>query len=417
MQKHRYPTIFSDFKKNWLFLVILGIGTIPSIFMGYSMYILVLLFPIILFNSSIRLNAPIIVSLLFGILYTIPLYAHTNPPTPSNAVFYMTYPVLFYMIPNYLLEKFKNPNSMLIVLIMVVTCIASWSITVNIEDTVVSGELVNMRRALSENLKDIQGVTSATNHNMMLALAIGGIGMLFCQTRSHFDKSVKVYLIILGGFALFSAFHLVNRTAIVLVAAACIVGMLVGGISAKRAIALTMTTLTLIIIFSIAMESSTWVSDVLSGFESRETNSAYGMTTVGNRDVRWLAAVSQIPIRPFGDDALRFMGGTTYAHNTWLDCAIQSGWIPFILLIYITWKMLASVIKVVSNKCVSLFDRSYLAILTSVMILQLMVEPGIQGVFLLFLMIFFMWSYANGMNYKYLISKRNGNISDITYGA
>lgn len=407
--------IIADFKHNWLFLSILAIGTIPSILHGYSIYLLVLLFPIILFKSSVKLTGPLVCSFIYGLLYTIPLYLHQDPPTPSNAIFYMIYPALFYMIPSYLMKKFRNPDSLFMVLIMVVTCIASWSISVNIEDTMVSGELVNMKRALAENLKDIQGVTSATNHNMMLSMAIGGIGLIFITAQSSLEKTLKIYLIALGALAIFSAFHLLNRTAIVLAIAACFVALFTGGITIKRVISLVITLVLLGVIFYFVMGESRWMTDVLSGFESRETHSSnYGIATGGGRGIRWMAALEQIPNRPIGDNALYLGGHPTYAHNTWLDCAIQSGWLPLLMLLYITGSMIVNVIHVLRNKRISLFKRAYIAIVMVVMLLQLMVEPGIQGVYLLVLMMFFVWSYAHSLNLKYK-SLRNEKPGYITY--
>ena len=415
MLRHKYNSIIRDFRNNWIFLIIFAVGCIPSILHGYSMYLLILLFPIILLKSSVRLTPPLVCSILFGVLYTFPLYLHKVPPTPSNAIFYLTYPALFYMIPTYLIRKFRNPESIFIVLIIAVTCIASWSVSVNIEDTLVSGQLVNFRRALSENLKDIQGVTSATNHNMMLSLAIGGVGMIFITAQNGLERRIKLFLIILSAFAIFSAFHLLNRTAIVLVGVSCIVALLVGGLTPRRMIAVIFTVILLGIVFALFLDNSQWLTDVLNGFESREENSKFGMATGGGRDIRWLAALTQIPNHPLGADALYFMGQSTYAHNTWLDCAIQSGWLPFILLIYVTYDMVKNVFYYIRNKRISIFKRAYIAIIVSVMIMQLMVEPVIQGVYLLLLMMFFIWSYTYNLNIKFY--HRNEKVGNFAHGS
>lgn len=393
-------SITSDFKKNWIFLSILIIGTIPSILHGYSIYLLVLLFPIILNHIRIRNPQPLFLAIIFGLTYTFPLFLHNAPPPISNLLFYVSYPALFYLIPVYISQHFKNPNSLFLVLIIVVTCIASWSITMNVEDTVISGQLVNLTRSLDDNIKDFEGVVSATNHNMMLALAIGGIGMIFVPTKTEVEAKEKKFLIVLSLAALFSALHLLNRTALVLAFVAIMVALFSRGLSIKYLIKFCAIGALVILVCSILFDKFEWITEIISGFAGREESSSHGLATAGGRNVRWVAAILQIPSYPLGADALFLNGKNTYAHNTWLDCGVQSGWIAFLTLILVTALFIRGAIKVFKRKQIPVFQRTYLLILVLLLILQLMVEPVMEGVYLLFLMMFFLWSVFNVLLFK-----------------
>lgn len=398
-------SITQDFKNNWLFLSILFVGCIPQIFFGYSMYLLVLLIPIILFQYNVRFNDGLMLTILFSLAYTVPLLFHKDVPNAAILIFTLIYPPLFYLIPRYLFSRFNNPVSILIVTIMLTLCIALWSIMVNIQDTAISGSVVNITRSLKYSMPGFEGENSATAHNMMLSLAIGGIGMLFVKIRNQFDKKIKIFLIIFGFLSLFAAIHLLNRTALFLAVFACMVPVALAGSSIKRTAWIFAIMGILVIVYLFFIQDSIWFGDISEGFLWR--NSVGGSLESGNdRDIRWLAAINQMPSYPWGTDELIMNGKLAYAHNLWLDCGIQAGWIAFIILIFITYKFIKSAYKcVIKYKTVPFFWRNYLAIIAVVLLLQSAVEPVIQGVFVLFLMMFYLWSLFGVLNSKKYILK------------
>jgi hypothetical protein len=386
-------TIARDLRKNALFLAILAVGSIPQILGGYSNYLLVLLIPAILYRTSTKISMPMILCLAFGLFYTVPLYLHKDPPTYSTVVFFLLYPWLFYMIPTCLVKKFRNPNTIYVVLTVEVICLALWSICVNVQDAVTTGQFVNVKRVIDDLAADSQ---SATNHNMMLAMCIGGVGMLFAQPSRAYQKHMRYLQIIAGLFALFAAFHLLNRTALVLAVVALFIGLFIDGFSLRRMLFLIGVLVVVVCAFVLFLDNSEFLKDVILGFESRESSTQYGMATAGARDVRWLLALKTIPFYPLGTDAIILNGAATYAHNTWLDCGVQSGWIALALLITITVNFLTSFFKFLRLRTVDKFHKTYCAILVAMILLQMAVEPVIQsGAYQLFLMLFFMWSIFN----------------------
>lgn len=347
-----------------------------------------------------------IISLLFGFVYTIPLFFHDNSPNLATAIFVLLYPTLFYLIPQYLEKRFKNSESIFAVTTIVVICIALWSIFMNLKDTATTGEIVNLTRSLASSMSDFQGVATATTHNMMLALAIGGIGMIFVKPKDRAEGMSKVAIVIFGFLALFCALHLLNRTSLFLAVAACLVPFIVKGFTPKSLLIFLLIIAALVVGFYVFILDSEYYKLVEAGFETRERTSGYGMSTGGGRDVRMMTAILQIPEYPFGSDFLYFGHRNTYAHNTWLDSGIQSGWIALFLLIFITFKFISAGYKTIfKNKEVPRFWRTYLAILSLMLLMQLFVEPVIQGVAILFFMMFYLWSLFNVLNRRYTRSK------------
>lgn len=417
MPSNRQISIARDLKDNIIFVFILLVGSIPQIFGGYSAYLLVLLYPYILLRSRLRISPGFVLSLIFGLSYIIPLYFHESETNFASIMFMLLYPSLYYLIPKYISKRFRNPNSIFVITVLVITCIAGWSIWMNVLDTIQSGQIVNIRRSLRSSMDNFEGVTSATNHNMMLALGMSGFGLIFVKAKNDFEKRVKWFLILLGVLSFFSGIHLLNRTAIALVAIACLIPLLIGGWNAKYYVWILGVALILAIIYFLFIDGSIAAKEITEGIMSREETS--GSLQSGNdRDIRWLAAIEQIPEFPLGSDYLMLDGKHTFAHNTWLDCGVQAGWLAFILLIVITLRFIKSAYYLVfKNKTVPDFWRAYFAIVTCVLLAQMAVEPVIQGITSLFFMMFYLWSLYQVLNSRtYMKRKRLTHIpNEIIY--
>lgn len=393
-------TILTDFKKNWLFLSILLIGCVPQILYGYSHYLLILLFPFILLNSKIRFSLGFWLSLLFGFVYTVPLFFHESPPNLATVTFVLLYPSLFYLIPQYLNLKFRNWRTIMIVTILLTVSIALWSLVMNIEDTIVTKQIISTSRFLMSSFGNNENVTIlATGHNMMLALSIAGLGMIFVKADTPLQRHTKLILVTIGLLALFSGLHLLNRTAVVLAFVACIVPFVTVKVSPERLMWLFLILALLAAIFFLFIEDSGFFKTVSEGFDMRDRRSKYTLASGGGRDIRMMTAIMQIPETPFGADKLHFNGPAAYAHNTWLDCGVQAGWVALLLLLYITYRFLkASYLVIFKQTEIPSFWRAYLAILTVILTLQLSVEPGIQGGSIVFFMLFYLWSMFDVLN-------------------
>ena len=80
------------------------------------------------------------------------------------------------------------------------------------------------------------------------------------------------------------------------------------------------------------------------------------------------------------------IGELKYAHNMWLDAGKQTGIIPFLLLTLFTILSLWNVIKVLKNEKSSTEFKVFLVGIYSAVLLNMMVEPILQGEPLFFIM-------------------------------
>lgn len=390
-------SIWTDIFSNWCFLLILFVSMIPQIFEGYSMYLLVLVIPIVFYKMKVKLDAVFVLSLVFGLLYGIP-QIFQQPPLPlSKQIFYFFYPTLMYVVGQYVVYSEKNKNTPLVVLCLVTFCLASWSIVTNIYDTLKTGELVNMTRYLEG-----EGEKSrATLHNMMLAMGIMGVGALFLSTDRKSENLIKYLMVIVGGLALFSGLHILNRTAAVLGAAAVVIGIFYNGFSAKKVIVLTLIIIALIFVYFYALENSPLLKGLTAGFQSREDfSSRFNAASAGGRTFMWEKALDFIPGHPFGGDSSERIGWT-FAHNVWLDVCVRSGWIPFLLFLVLTYFFAVQFFRFLRRSSADHFSKGCILLWTAGMVLQFLVEPVPEAVFQLFLMFFFLLGWLTRYNTKY----------------
>lgn len=385
-------SIVSDFRKNWLFLSILFIGFIPEIWGGYSMYILIFLFPFIIRKRIPRQTKSAVLIIAFSICYTIPLLFQRNCPSFSVLIFCLIFPIISYWSGIYICRNTLNSNTPLVVIVLLTACIAIWSITVNLLDFIQTGNVVNIMRSLeSEGSGDAQ---KATIHNMMLSMAIGGIGIIFIKPNNKFDKTIKPIILIISILALFGGIHLLNRTAIVLAACSLFIGLYWAGISIKRLCYILFLILTVLIIYTTYFDGSTFLEAIEAGFSSREKySSRTSMVNAGGRTDRWIAGLNQIFIMPFGSEGLLYYTDSSFAHNAWVDIGIRGGIISFILIIIMTYIFLSLLRRLLKFYPISKFIKGYLLMIIACMFLQWAVEPVVEGVFPLFLIFFFIYGF------------------------
>lgn len=378
------------FRKNWLFLTILIIGMIPSIFSGYSQYILILLLPIALINKRFNLDVNYLLLLLYGLAYTIPQLVQPDEFPLSNQLFYTFYPLILYISGQYVANRLRDYHQGIFILMLVTFALASWSIISNVSDAISTGQLVNFAR----RFEDADLIKSATNHNMMLSLAIGGIAAIFITTSDKIEKNCKLWMFAIGALALFSGLHLLNRTSIVIAAICCIVAILFNGVSAKKIIGLIFTIALLYILIQILTSNNSFIADIIEGFDRRERTSTNDAAHAGGRTEAWLGAIEFISSHPLGGDQ-SMHPKFSFAHNSWLDMGVRSGWIAFLLFLTITVRFLSDFFKYIRQKRYDHFSRGCILIWVTAMLLQFFVEPIQEGIFQSFIFFFLIWGFIN----------------------
>ena len=80
-----------------------------------------------------------------------------------------------------------------------------------------------------------------------------------------------------------------------------------------------------------------------------------------------------------------------YAHNLWLDSARVSGWIPFFLLIIITWRWIKTTYRIYKNTNLSEHLRIMIVVITTCITIYFGVEPVLEGAPMLFEFFILFW--------------------------
>ncbi len=323
---------------------------------------------------------------LFGISYVIPMWRR-GEPINSNTIFMIVMPAIVYATAKYLCKRIDTENEFLGLILTIAFCLASWAIFMSIQDTITTGELINVSRNIEENGKLGR---SATGYGMMFSAAIGGVGLLFADSKTMFQRYFRIVAILISVMALFGCIHLVNRTGIVLALLSLLVCLLYNTIIRRKYSRGLILAALLSIGLLYAFSSMEFMQEVADSYSARN-DGEYGIATSGGRTQLWLDATTHIINYPFGADRLQDSVGN-YAHNMWLDAGVIGGWIPFVLIIVMTMRFLGSLYRMKNNKQISQFAKMYIISLATVVLAQSAVEPVIQGSFQLFLFFFFLWA-------------------------
>lgn len=393
-----------DLLHNWFFLLVLFCGFLHDSVGSYTMYIWLLLLPYIILNKLFTISRVSITTLVMCISYVIGTHYHKYLPlTFGNALVLITFPLMMYYAGFYLCDRCRHRYSVIIIMLICVCGYALWPIVYNIEDFIETGNIVNLARGFDLDKKTVL----ATHQNMMLSMAIGGIGVMFLRPRNRFERQFKWMVLILALCALFAAVHLLNRTALVLAFVSCVCAIFRGGGGMKRFIFLVSISIVVGAIAYYVIMQSEW-GDLIEGFNSREQMSGYTANSAGGRTIRWMKAIQTIMTNPIGAEGIWVGFMKTFAHDMWLDIGLRGGWIPMGAMILLTIWWLKSFLRFLKTPGLSGFLSGYVFIVLVTMLLQMAVEPVVEGQLPLFCMMFLNWSF---LDRKYNLNV-NGNDKD-----
>ena len=396
-------SIGKDLKANWLFLTLFFVGGIPQIFNNYALYIWFFLLVVYWYKRSVTFNRNACIIVLFCFFYCISRQLY-NPTALSNSLFNLTYPFIMYEGGIYICKKIKNPYAIIIILFGIIISFASWSIISNTIDFLDTGMIVNPKRVVDTEGKDFEHIIPATQHNSMLSIAIGGIGIIFIKANNSFQRNLKLSILIFSIISLMASLHLLNRSAIVIAVMALIVGYLWSGVNGKKIFFSIFAAFILLIFVIIVFKDSIIFESIVEGFTNRELNENNGgMESGGGRFQRWVLSPYSILTHPLGSKGLFYHGKYVMAHNTWLDIGIDSGIIAFILIMIITYRFYKSLYYVLNQKQIPSFYRGFILLISIGICLQFAVEPLLQAFYPLFYLLFFIWGLLDkNLSYKRL---------------
>ncbi|MDE7161113.1 MAG: O-antigen ligase family protein [Muribaculaceae bacterium] len=395
--------IRKDFRRNWLFLLILFAGFIYDIAGSYTMYIWLLLLPFLLFAGMFRISKISLAMLVFSISYMLTTqWFKYLPMTFGNGLVLVMCPLIIYYSGLYICDRCKDRSSVMWILLTCIICYAAWPVVTNIADFIETGEIVNLARGFDLDKKNVL----ATHQNMMMSMAIGGMGAVFLKTRTRMESRFKWIAVTVSVLALFSALHILNRTAIVLAAVSCLCGIVHGGGGIKRMIYLTLIVAAVGAIFYLAI-MQTEFGDLIEGFNSREQLSGYTANSAGGRTVRWMRGIQEVITHPFGSEGIKVGFMKTFAHNLWLDIGLRGGWLPMATMFLMTIWWFQSFIRFLKRPGIPTFASGYILAVMVTLWLQMAVEPVVEGQLPLLMMMCLNWAFLK--RYYDLVPDSDGN--------
>lgn len=371
---------------EWLILLL-----IVLLFLGFNLYLGLLLIPIVLLKIRITNHTDILFwgivafSLLYSSLTTI--YG-LNTESKSNTLFYALYPPVFYVLGRYLTEKWEN--YLHFIFFIIVFGFSFSALSEILIDIKINGFL-SVTRGLDLNFgKDL----SATGYGLKLSLGVAVIGVIISPAKNFKEKTYKYLLIIISVLSIIGTIHLINRTGLV-IAFVSILFLLIKNfksISKTKLYILFTVLIVFVIVFILPMLESL---NVLDSYLDREDVDGYEASSAGGRTERWIEGINVLFSNPLGGgffkDGVRF-----YAHNLWIDTGEMVGLIPTIILIFISVIFLKQSYRLIfRNENESSFVKSLLLTMNLGFLLTCMVEPIIEANFTYLCGYFFFWGITS----------------------
>lgn len=371
---NKISLVKKDFKKNWLVILILCVGITPDIFNGYAPYLLFLLFPLGFKNQY--WDGKTMTAFLFGLVYISTMVLSGFEISVSLILYSAIYPILLLQAGRFLGDRFIDTRSSILLIVLMTLCIAFPAILDCIQDTVETGQLINIKRSLFENGEKIRG---ATGYGMMLSLSAGLIGLILIPTSNTFDKWIKILCLILSLLAIFSTVHLLNRTGLALSLISILIVLVKQKPSAKQFLYTVLLLVTMAILYYLYFADSVFVADAIIEYANRDSGIG-SVSSLSGRDIRYLTAIETIFEHPFvSSDGIDLRGNKTFAHNLWLDGGLRGGIVSMILLIILSCQFVKIIYQSFKSGRFSNFESLFLLLIGCIMIAQEMVEPVLEG--------------------------------------
>ena len=327
-----------------------------------------------------------ILLIVFTICFTVIGILNGCVDSLSTAIAYFIPSVFFYCLGKYLVDKIDYKPQLLLVMIVIIT-IYLLEIYFSIFQKILStGSIVNTSRLFYFGGNEGRQLTATL---VGLGASLGFIGLpMFLLYKDKIE--IRCLFLLLFFSSLITTIHLVNRTGLVI----CVCSLIITLIYFYRFDLSKILSGIIIcsIIFLILVKLDIISVDVFNAYALRNE---VDFATGGNRTVRWLEALHQLFISPFG---WAENNGTTdyFVHNMWLDIAKVVGIIPFVTLLICTissFRVLFKLIKLKKDVVVAM-----LLSLNICFFLSCFVEPVYGGLH------FFLYVMLWGIQKQYLLT-------------
>ena len=376
---------------NVVLLLLFGYLLFRSTTIGISFYVLLFSLLVYIFVMRPKMFDRMSAYLMgFAVSYALLSFNESDTFNPHHIV-YLLAPNAFYFWGKYIIKCCNTKQSIVSFLLFVLIFFALNTYVLAVKDIIDVG-LVNPYRGMLR-AGDTDVVMPATLFGLNVSLGLTGLAIYLSHPRGNRTIVSYGFLLVLG-FSLLTTIHLINRTGIIVLIACTLIVYLYSFKSKRGKVGYFIgIVLFVIMVYCLLSNSFTGGSEAIEAYSSREQVEGGGLADFGNRGWRWLDAIQRIFTQPLG------WSGTVsynYAHNLWLDVAMLRGIIPFMFLLFATWRSAKQVLKLMRIKkdtVVAVFIALY-----ACFFLTSFVEPVMIGFDVYFYLFCMLW----GMQQSYL---------------
>lgn len=369
------------YSRNALLLLIFGLLLLAGNMSGFVSLLSIWLIMTIVFTPFYRyFNFQASLLLVFSFLYVTFGYL-TGFISNAQQMILFSSPVIFYLFGADIFRYLKTEKAFLIFVVGMILCYSFEVYYTILQNVIQTGEIINVSRQFYFRGNEARQLT-ATLVGVNVSLGMIGIPLFFILSKY---KVLRCCYLTLGLISLLTTIHLVNRSGLA-ICILCFVSVFIYYFRNSRVRLIVLVSL-IVLLYFILLNSGIINSDIVDAYERRND---IDLMTGGDRPRRWIEALRQLFVYPFG---WAENNGTTvyYVHNMWLDIAKVVGIIPFSVL------MAATINSFLNLKKLFKTDRNIVAAvfigLNACFFFSCFLEPIYGG--LHFCLYAFMWGMQN----------------------
>lgn len=325
----------------------------------------------------------------FAVSYSVLSFIYTESFNPHNFL-YLLAPNAFYFWGKHMIGICKRKMAIVNFLLIVLLFFALNTYILTIKDINEVGWVNPFRGMLRVGDSDV--AMPATLFGLNVSLGLSGLAIVLSLPKSFMNLKSLVFLIILF-FSLLTNIHLTNRTGLFVFVASTLTVYLFTLISKNKSdkyfVGIILISILVYLIYSNFGSSSEFVD----AYAQREQSSGQQISGYGDRGWRWIDALGRIFYCPLGWSG---QAPYNYAHNLWLDVAMQRGIVPFIFLVFATFYSIKNTLKSIKVKN-DYIVMSFLG-LTVCFFLTSFVEPVMIGFDVYFYLYCMLWGMQTAYN-------------------
>lgn len=368
------------------FLFVLLILVLITALLPVNIYVTVIFSVLVLLLgfSSRYIDGTFAFLMLFSVFYSLIIFLNGEVVSVANTISYVISPVAFYTLGKLFTDKVDSKQKYIAMWTIIIACYI-FPLGYKTLYSISEFGVVNIYRMLGGEGDE---ALAATLYGLHASVGLSAISILFCKIKGIGWQ--KFILLICTSLSLLCVVHLVNRAGLVVLACTIFVCVLYN-IKIKPYNILIFCFL-FGFLFFVVDKVGLIGEDVLSAYQSRELAAGADASSMGGRVDLWFNALKHLFTDPMG-----FKSISHFAHNLWLDIARVSGIIPFIFFLFATINNYSGLYRYIKRGDTIV---PFILGLNVALFLSSFVEPVIEGSFLYFYILLFLWGCNRRLLYK-----------------